>query len=638
VTSAPGLTLSIVDVLDPVEAGGTLVYVITYQNFGTAPATGLVITATYDSGVNFRDAGPFPDVGNNVWHLDDLPVSQSHNITVAVDVDTPLANGTVLICHMTIDSDQTSPETFTETTRVSSAPDLAFSVTDHPDPVDADTPLTYTLCYTNTGNADATGVAITATLDSFISFAGSDPEPEPTPGGSSGQVRSWPVGTIPGEGGVGEIIIHANVPFSLTDGTILTFTAQLEDAEGDFLERTAQTTVHSLPDLYIEKVGKGHEPGLFSPGGQMAYILTYGNAGYGDAEDVIITTTLPTGTTYVDLGYGWQPSGDEIYTHAVYSLLARSMGHTITFTVAHTGTPAISAPEFNTPFTIAAHAGAGDELNLDDNTTSVYVGVPDLLINDLSVEPGPASVQTNVPVTFTFTITLMNQGTGTACDPDGMGSFFVDVFTAPVVSYPYQCSGVISKPCNPIGADCQPDPLIITQVINPSGHSPVFYVKVDNHCSHLYGLVPEFNEMNNVAVWPPRVLLPIVLRNYRTWDTYYEENDNCPTAYGPLAPGQTYLAYPDDTNDYYFLELSAPVTVSVSVEDFAPTSSYGDLLLYGPASGDDCGNLKAQFGKPGHSSMSIGPPPLSAGKYYVRVYTVRGHYSTNQLYRLTVTY
>jgi uncharacterized repeat protein (TIGR01451 family) len=537
---------------------------------------------------------------------------------------------------VTIDSDQTSPQTFTETTHVFSAPDLAFSVIDYPDPVDAGTPLTYTLRYTNTGNADATGVVITATLDSLISFAGSDPEPEPTPGSSSDQVRSWNVGTIRGEGGIGEIIIHASVPFSLTDGTILTFTARLEDAEGDFLERPAQTTVHSLPDLFIEKVGEGHEPSLFSPGGQMAYVLTYGNVGYGDAEDVIITTILPTGTTYVDLGYGWQPSGAGIYTHAVYSLPTRSMGCPITFTVVHTDMPGISAPEFNTPFTIAARGGAGDEVNLDNNTTSVYIGVPDLLIKDLRVEPGPASVQANVPVTFTFTITLMNQGTGTACNPDGIGNFYVDVFTAPVASYPCQCSGMVSKTCNPIGAGCQPDPLVITHVINSSGHSPVFYVKVDNYTSYPYGLVPEFNEMNNVAVWPPRALLPIVLRNYRTWDAHYEENDDCPTAYGPLASGQSYLAYPDDTQDYYYFELSASTMVSVSVGNFAPTSSNGDLVLYGPANSDDCGLYIAHFGKPGHSSMHL-ERPLGPGKYHIQVYTAKKH-STTELYSLTVTY
>jgi hypothetical protein len=118
----------------------------------------------------------------------------------------------------------------------------------------------------------------------------------------------------------------------------------------------------------------------------------------------------------------------------------------------------------------------------------------------------------------------------------------------------------------------------------------------------------------------------------------YEENDHWQDAYGPLDSGHTYEAYPDDTEDYYYFELSAPATVSASVEDFAPISSNGDLLLYGPASGDGRGVLQGQFGKPGHSSMSIGPCPLGPGKYYIRVYTVSGHYSTTELYSLTVTY
>jgi len=137
-------------------------------------------------------------------------------------------------------------------------------------------------------------------------------------------------------------------------------------------------------------------------------------------------------------------------------------------------------------------------------------------------------------------------------------------------------------------------------------------------------------------VWPPRALLPIVLRNYRTWDTYYEENDNCPTAYGPLAPGQSYLAYPDDTQDYYYFELSASTMVSVSVGDFAPTSSNGDLVLYGPANGDDCGLYIVHFGKPGHSSMHF-ERSLAPGKYHIQVYTAKKH-STTELYSLTVAY
>jgi ligand-binding sensor domain-containing protein len=129
------------------------------------------------------------------------------------------------------------------------------------------------------------------------------------------------------------------------------------------------------------------------------------------------------------------------------------------------------------------------------------------------------------------------------------------------------------------------------------------------------------------------VYLPIMLN----WDPYYEDNDHWLDAYGPLICGQTYLAYPDDTEDYYYFVLSAPATVGVSVEDYAPTSSNGTVVLYGPVVGDEMGDLIDYYGPRGHSSMYLGPHSLGPGKYYVRVYTDQSH-STTQLYSLTVTY
>jgi hypothetical protein len=139
--------------------------------------------------------------------------------------------------------------------------------------------------------------------------------------------------------------------------------------------------------------------------------------------------------------------------------------------------------------------------------------------------------------------------------------------------------------------------------------------------------------MNNLAVWPLRVFVPTVLRR----DMYYEENDGWPSAYGPLASGPTYLAYPDDAEDYYYFTLSATATTFVTVTNFAPTSSYGTVVLYGPA-GDERGAYIAHYGKGGYSSMVLGPHLLGAGRYHVRVYTREGHYSATQPYTLTVTY
>ena len=135
---------------------------------------------------------------------------------------------------------------------------------------------------------------------------------------------------------------------------------------------------------------------------------------------------------------------------------------------------------------------------------------------------------------------------------------------------------------------------------------------------------------------PSAVYLPVVLRNHQSWDTYYEENDDHLAAYGPLVSDQPYQAYPDDIEDYYYFELSSGATVVVNVTDYAPTSSDGTVMLYGPAVGDDRGAFIDYYGELGHTSMTLDPWVLGPGKYYVRVRTATGH-STTQLYTLTVT-
>src|SRR5207247_11309196 len=52
----------------------------------------------------------------------------------------------------------------TFTTTVTSAPVLAVSVTDTPDPVAAGSTITYTLTYSNTGSSGATGVVLSDTV------------------------------------------------------------------------------------------------------------------------------------------------------------------------------------------------------------------------------------------------------------------------------------------------------------------------------------------------------------------------------------------------------------------------------------------------------------------------------------------
>ena len=484
------------------------------------------ITETYDSRVTFGHANPAPDVGDNVWQVGPLLSGQGGSIQVTVGVPTPLTDGTVLTNRVTIGGFGIDPRQHTETTVVASAPALGLTLADRPDPVEAGHPVTYVVGYTNTGNADATGVVVTVTLDANLSGVSASP----APAGGVGQVLHWDVGAIPGADGgggfgAGEIVIRATVPPSLPNGAQLSSAVELRDAEGDFLEDTAWTTVTTLPDLVVDKVGSGHFPSLFSPGEPMTTVVSYGNAGYEDAYDVVITAALPAGVEYVDAGLDWQPAGDRAYIYAAGDLAANSAGHTITLTVLHPDGPQIGAPEFVVPFTIAADGGAGEDANPGDNTTSVAVGVPDLVVADFSVDPDPGALPPDGPVEFTFTITVKNEGTGMAWNPEdcegdpydpvACGGWYLDVFSAPVASYPYDRNGFVWATLY----DIQPGAtrtVVLRHTFTERQRAGIekFFVKVDNHHLHPYGLVPESDEMNNVWESLRRVYLPVVLRRY----------------------------------------------------------------------------------------------------------------------------
>jgi uncharacterized repeat protein (TIGR01451 family) len=272
--------------------------------------------------------------------------------------------------------------------------------------------------------------------------------------------------------------------------------------------------IATRPDLTLSEV---HQPSLFSPGGLMTYTLTYGNAGHMHAQDVVITTTLPADTTYE--GYGWTPSGQRGYTYTLGSLSAGDTDNTITLTLRYTDPVHINTSGFDIPFRITQLGSGSGDANPPDNNADAYVGVPDLVVVDFDVEPLP--LDPDMPVTFT--VRLRNQGTGWAYNPVNQSGFCVDVFGSTVASYGWDRYSDIdvwdyAPPLAP-GAE---HTLTLTRgglSVQELTQIEEFYVRVDNHEEHAYGLVPESNEMNNVAgpisPWLHTIYLPLVLRGQR---------------------------------------------------------------------------------------------------------------------------
>jgi len=126
-----------------------------------------------------------------------------------------------------------------------------------------------------------------------------------------------------------------------------------------------------------------------------------------------------------------------------------------------------------------------------------------------------------------------------------------------------------------------------------------------------------------------KIYLPLVVRNY--FVNPYEENDAALQAWGPLDRGVAYMAYPDDQEDWYYFNLTDPASVTVQVTNF--TGGAGQLMVY---SEDNILSPVGHWGA-GGLTMTVGPLSLSAGKYYVRVYT-GGTKNTTYLYTLMLNW
>src|SRR5436309_2590871 len=164
VTSAPILAVSATDAPDPVAAGGNLTYTLSYSNTGNANATGVVITDTVPANTTFVSATGGGTLSGSVvtWSPGNLAAGASGSDQMVVRIKSPLSNNTTITnATYSIDSNETSPVNgAAASTRVSSAPGLLIHKKHDPDPVTTGGILTYTIDYSNTGNADATGVVI----------------------------------------------------------------------------------------------------------------------------------------------------------------------------------------------------------------------------------------------------------------------------------------------------------------------------------------------------------------------------------------------------------------------------------------------------------------------------------------------
>ena len=391
IDAAPDLFVTKDDSQVAVNAGESLAYTIDYGNLGSQDATGVVLTETLPAGTTFDAATSDPGwvetfAGSGIFELNvgTLLVGETRTITFAVFVDSPLdASITQIINNVTISDDGTNgadedgnDNTDTDTNNVGSSVGLVDLAISKDNSVVATSPgnqITYTIDYVNNGTADATGVVITETLPPGSTFDNANSSPgwyELVPG--SGQFF-FDVGDLP-------VGINGTVTFSVTvNNTIAAGIDQLvnnvsiaaSEIDDDASDNVASDIdgLQAAPDLYVTK-----DDGLttFVAGETIVYTIVYGNDGTQDAANVILTESLPAGTTFdaANSSLGWTETapGSGTFELAIGDLAAGSIGNVVDFAVIVDDPLTVGQVTVQNSVSIVDDGANGADINGFDNT------------------------------------------------------------------------------------------------------------------------------------------------------------------------------------------------------------------------------------------------------------------------------
>ncbi|MDE2861124.1 MAG: DUF11 domain-containing protein [Chloroflexota bacterium] len=243
--------------------------------------------------------------------------------------------------------------------------------------------VTFDITVTNTGNRDATGTQLVATLPAGMAYVSSTGD-----GTESNSVVTWDLGTI-------EIDGTASVQLTAQGVRVGEFEVnyRAESAEGLSDEETSSTEVLA-GGLEVTKTG----PAQVDIGGEATYAIRVSGTGTGASTGVRLVDTIPAGMSLVSS----DPAGTQSGNQLAFELGALSPPATIDITVV---LQANQAGDWTNEVRVTSTEGA--EATAQAMTTVLQ---PELAITKEGPESGTALLSEN----FEYTITVTNNGNGVA--------------------------------------------------------------------------------------------------------------------------------------------------------------------------------------------------------------------------------
>jgi uncharacterized repeat protein (TIGR01451 family) len=427
VTASADLAVTKIASLSTTHLGaGPFTYTVTITNNGPSPATGVTLNDALPTAVQLF-AAPTPSQGtcnaNTPISCALGTLANGASATVSIQVQPVAVGSPVNTATATANEADPVPANNSASVAVQILPsaDMALTKTAQPNPVNAGSPLTYTLTVTNNGPSPATGVKITDTLPAGATFASASPACT----GTSTVTCNFATLAV-------NTSAIATITVTPTGSGTLTNTASASANEFDPIAAnntsTASVSVTPIADLAITKTASPSPAGV---GGTLTYTLTVTNNGPSPATTVTLTDTLPAGPTFVSAASTQGTcSGTTTVTCAI-GTLANAAKATITIVVKPTAagtvtnTASVAANETdpvpgNNAATVSTPVTASADVALTETVAPnpVLLGGSNLTYTITITNNGP-SPATNVTITdtlpagVTFVGTTPSQGTCT---------------------------------------------------------------------------------------------------------------------------------------------------------------------------------------------------------------------------------
>jgi uncharacterized repeat protein (TIGR01451 family) len=405
-----------------VAAGSDATYTITLANNGPSDAQNVVLTDTLPSGgslVSFTKTSGTDTFtsgssgGNPTETANTVAAGHTDVFSVVLSAANNLSYGasfadTASVSSSTTDDSPAGDLTSTVNSTITTVADLSVTKTG-PSAVTAGTSATYTITLANNGPEDALGVVLTDALPTgatLVSITPAGTNPDSFTQGGSASNPTETANTV-GVGDTDVFTVVVSAASNLANGASFNDTASVTSSNADQsppadLTSTVNSTITTVADLSVTKTG----PAGVAAGYDATYTITLANTGPSDAQNVVLTDTLPSGGSLVSIT---QTSGPDSFTQGgsgstvTETASTVAAGHTDVFSVVLGAANTLST---GTSFADIASVSSSttDDSPSSDLTSTVNSTIEPLA--NLSVKKtGPATVTAGTDATYSITLT-----------------------------------------------------------------------------------------------------------------------------------------------------------------------------------------------------------------------------------------